>query len=123
MLTAGVLAALPELITNLNQNMICYLLQWGLRMGSRNITEQYQYGFWVESLGTAIVLVKTVDDNTELASREQFVEYTKISEHAPEFDDNIDWCETADTILHANPFQLSTPYALAARGWKISFGS
>lgn len=105
------------LITNLDDNQICYLHMYGIRINGRRPLHPYTHGYKASSTSPALKLVTTLDSNVTLASAEEFVNATKSSDHSPEYKETINYCDIAQALIDQykarnNNFRQITPFAL-----------
>lgn len=112
-----VIAALPELVTNLDDNMICYLHMYGLRTGTREIGDGYMFGFFDEKTNTVVPLVKTIKNTEQVIGQKQdFQALTSNNTHAPKYDPEVDYCAQVEKLLEIEKsngsIEPNTPYIL-----------
>lgn len=111
------IAALPELVTNLDDNMICYLHMWDLRSGTREIGDGYLFGFFDEKTYTAVPFVKTTKNPQQvIGQKEDFEQLTRNNTHAPTYNADVDYCAQVEELLEIGKSNGSivpnTPYIL-----------
>lgn len=87
------------LITNLDDNQICYLHMYGLRINARRPQHPYTYGYRPNSSSPALYLVTTSDSNITLAGAKEFVDATRSSDHSPVYDKLVDYCDIARSFI------------------------
>ncbi|RLV88084.1 hypothetical protein JA9_002698 [Meyerozyma sp. JA9] len=112
-----VIATLPELVTNLDDNMICYLHMYGLRTGTREIGDGYMFGFFDEKTNTVVPLVKTIKNTEQVIGQKQdFQELTGNNSHAPKYSADVDYCAQVEQLLEIERSHGSvlpnTPYIM-----------
>ena len=110
-------ATLPELVTNLDDNMICYLHMYGLRTGTRAIGDGYLFGFFDEKSNTVVPLVKTVKNTEQVIGQiEDFEQLTSNNTHAPKYNADVDYCAQVEELLEIGrsngSIEPNTPYIL-----------
>lgn len=100
MVLASENSTLPEIVTDLDDNMVCFLHMWGMRSGPREVGDGYLFGVFDENTDTFVPLVKTVKNNeTELASNDEFIEVTRTNSHLPDYDDETDYCAEVEQLI------------------------
>ncbi|KAJ9103509.1 hypothetical protein QFC19_004277 [Naganishia cerealis] len=89
-----------QLVTNLDDNMICYLHMYGLRTGTREIGDGYMFGFFDEKTNTVVPLVKTIKNTEQVIGQKQdFQALTSNNTHAPKYDPEVDYCAQVEKLL------------------------
>lgn len=105
------------LTTNLDDNQICYIHMYGLRINARRPGSPYLYGYLPKMGMNALFLVTTSDSNVTLASASEFINATQYSDHSLVYNASKNYCDIASEFIAqaeaSNTFRRQTsPFAL-----------
>lgn len=105
------------LVTNLDDNQICYLHMYGLRINARRAGSPYSYGYVPTKGMNCLKLVTTSDSGVVLATSEEFINATRYSDHSPVYNPSFNYCDVAQANIdhqkaQNNYCRQTSPFAL-----------